>query len=386
MAEFKNPFTLDGRLKPGANVTPTKVSAVKNLIEDAMAGSFIAEAKLKEAMTSTDAIFSFAYLTQINLLPQYDRLDRQWQKIAGVRTVSDFRPAVLYSMVAEWNGPGVLGPEGPSGPPGVLPIIPEGTRYPQIYMSGEESKAGKIAKRGASTGFTFEAFINDALGFIDNLPQEMVRIALDTEEADVFGALTSQFVTGTSGLAGGALPDGSTVTANAPLSRNSIIRAKFELSQRKVNGRFVQVSGGYNLIVPVGQKMFVDYQLNNVLSQTRTGVSGVGTTQYIYSPAAADGLGDIEVIESAYVTGTNWYLLPKPGTTKRPVLERLVLRNHEAPEIRIANVTGDYVGGGNVSPFEGSFDTDSAEFRIRLIGGAVAWSPELGVYSNGTGS
>jgi hypothetical protein len=380
MAEYKNPFTLDGRAKPPANVTPKKVAEMKRLVESALGGDYIAAAHIKEAMTSTDAIFSFAYLTQINFLPQFDRIQRSWEQIAGRRTVNDFRPAVLYSMNAEWNGPGVLGAE-PSNANGIVPVVPEASPYPYAYMSGEESKAAGVQKRGFKTDFTFEAFVNDVLGFIQALPDEMLRIALDTEDYAVYTALVGGATQSASKLAGGTVPDGETVAINSPLTHNALIRAIYELSQRKVNGRFVQVNGGYNVIVPIGQRPWAEYQIATSLFQVRTGTN----PQYLMTPGFT-GLPDITIVESQWVTGTNWYLLPKPGTTTRPILEFAVLRGHEAPELRVENVTGNYLGGGAVSAFEGSFDNDSATFRLRQINGGILWSPELVVFSNGSGS
>lgn len=382
MAEkvYKNGFTLDGRLKPPANVTPAKVAEMKRLVDSALAGDYIATAKIKEAMTSTDAIFSFAYLTQINFLPQFDRVPRTWQQIAGTRTLNDFRRPVLYSMVTDWAGPGVLGAE-PANANGVLPIVPEAAPYPFAYMNGEESKAGGIVKRGFKTDFTFEAFIDDAVGFIAALPDEMLRIALDTEDYETYGALINGATQGTSKLLGGTVPDGETVAVNSPLTHNAVIRAIYELSQRKVNGRYVQINGGYNIIVAIGQRPFAEYQIGQSLNQVRNGTN----PQYLYTPGFT-GLPDITVVESQWVSGTNWYLLPKPGTTVRPVLEHAVLRGHETPELRIENVSGNYLGGGAVSPFEGSFQNDSATFRLRMFGNGILWSPELVVFSNGTSS
>jgi hypothetical protein len=378
--DYKNSFTLDGRLKPLPNVTPAKVAEMKRLVESALSGDYIATAKIQEAMTSTDAIFSFAYLTQINFLPQFERVPRTWREIAGERIVNDFRRPVLYSMVTDFNGPGVLGAE-PANSNGVLPVVPEAGPYPYVYMSGEESKSAGISKKGVKTDFTFEAFINDALGFIAALPDELLRIALDTEDADVYGALIGGATQATSKLVGGTVPDGEIVAANSPLTHNAMIRAVYELSQRRVNGRFVQVNGGYNLVVPIGQRPYAEFNLGSTLLQTRIGTN----PQSLYAPGY-NGLPQIDVVESQWVTGTNWYLIPKPGATSRPILEHLSLRGHETPELRVENVTGNYLGGGAISPFEGSFDNDSATFRLRHITGAALWSPELIVYSNGSGS
>jgi len=372
--EFKDWFTLDGRLTPPAGVTKRKVEAVRELVEKALRGNRIAAGTLQEAVTTSDASLNLAYLVNLNVLPQYDEAPRVWNQIAGVRSVSDFRPAVLYSLVGQWED-GVLGDGSPRH---VAPTVPEGAPYPYSVMAGEESASEGIKKRGFKTAFTFEAFINDAIGFLRNLPNEMLQVALDTEEYEVFTALISG-VGADQQLDADTNPDGTTVVANAPLSREALIAAKAQVAARTINGRPIQVTGGWKLVVPVGRKTYADFILNMSLAQIQDGSLSFVATGY-------NPLSDITAIESEYVTGDAWYLVPVPGATRRPVLERLQLIGHEAPELRVQNLTGSYVGGGTVSPFEGDFDTDSAEFRIRLIGNGTLWTPDAVVWSDGSGT
>jgi hypothetical protein len=63
----------------------------------------------------------------------------------------------------------------------------------------------------------------------------------------------------------------------------------------------------------------------------------------------------------------------------------LSLRGYETPELRVQNLTGNYAGAGSISPFEGSFETDSLAYRLRLIKGAVLWNEMQIVWSDGTG-
>lgn len=374
---YKDHFTMDGRLKAVPSVTPTKVKAIKSLVEKALNGDHIATGYLKETLSTSDAIFSYAYLTQINILPEFDRAPRTWTQIAGQRTVPDFRKPVLYSIATNWAGPGVLSANGGA------PVIPEGEPYPYAYISGEEAATAGIAKRGFKTDLTWETAINDLVGYLAALPGEMLRVFLDTEEEAVYSALIGG-VTSTQGLAGGTTPSGATVPVNAPVGRDALIRAIFELSQRKVNGRYIQNTGGYNLLVPIGQKIFVDYILTQAFSTVQ---SGSGNGQLVFNIQGYDPLSGITVIETPYVTGTQWYLLPKPGTTSgRPFLEILKLAGHENPEIRVENFTGTYLGGGTVPPFEGSFANDTITFRGRLPVGGVVWTPSLGLFSNGSGA
>lgn len=382
LAEYKDKFTLDGRLKPQAYVSKRKVEAVKDLVEAATHGSYAAKGQLEEALTSSDAIFNWAHLMNINILPQYDALQPQWRNVAGTRTVPDFRPATLWSLVSRWDQTELTrqgaDPAINNAPHGIAPVVPEGANYPYAYMSGTESKAGGIQKRGFKTDFTFEAFINDSVGFIAALPGNIMDVALDTADFDVFNTLTTGVGAG-SALQGGPTPDGSTVVANSKLTRAAIVRAVYELSLRKVNNRYVKVTGGYNLIVPIGQKQFVDFVINSTITKVEDGSLDL-------NPGIYNNLGNVTCIETEWVEGDNWYLLPKPGATRRPVLEYGFLAGHQDPEIRVENATGTLVGGGAIQPFEGSFNNDSATFRLRQIGGPILWSPELIVWSNGTGA
>lgn len=363
---FKDTFTLDGRVKPVPGVTRRKTEAMVRLIDQTMRGDFQAAGTLREAMTSSDAIFNFAHAVNLNFVPDFEDTPRQWRDIAGTRGASDFRPVALYTLGRKW-GDGVLGKADPRH---VAPVIPEGSPYPLAYMAGEEIEGGKVVKRGFKTDFTFEALINDTIGFIRALPENMMDIALNTEEFEVFTSLLSNIKAGNK-LAGGTTPDGATVAAGAELGRGTLVRALMELAERKLDGRFIPATGRYVLLVAPGQGIFANFIIHN---QTLTGmVEGDSEiTVSGYNP-----LTRITVRESEYITGSQWVLTPEGGKIgNRPVLERLNLIGHETPELRVSNVTGSYVGGGTVSPFEGSFENDSTTFRLRMFGGAVTWTPE----------
>ena len=44
-------------------------------------------------------------------------------------------------------------------------------------------------KNGFRFAFTWEAAVNDTVGFFSNLPSDLLTVALDTENAEVFDAL-----------------------------------------------------------------------------------------------------------------------------------------------------------------------------------------------------
>ena len=366
---YKDNFTLDGLVKPVPGVSKRKTEAVSRLIEKTMQGNFQAAGTLREALTTSDAIFNFAHAVNLNFVPNFADLPRDWSDIAGVRGAGDFRPVALYTLNNTW-GDGTLGSEDPRH---VAPAVPEGSAYPLAYMAGEEIEGGKVLKRGFKTDFTFEALINDTVGFIRALPENMREIAINTEQYEVMSALLNA-ITNANKLAGGVIPDGDTVAAGAALGRATLVRAVIELAQRKHNGRYIPANGKYVLLVAPGQKVFADFVIHN---QTLTGLVAGDDKEQTITVAGYNPLANIEAKESEYLSGTQWILTPREGRIgARPVLERLYLIGHEVPELRVSNVTGSYVGGGAVSPFEGSFENDSTTFRLRMFGGGVAWTPQ----------
>lgn len=377
---FKNPYTLDGRLPFRNGVNQKKMEAIDGLVSSALSGSRIAAGNLSEALTSTsDAAFAFAQLVNATVLPELDdQIDKVGDQIATVRRVSDFRPNYLYTLNQSW-GAGVVGDGQVNEPLDTLPTVPEGTAYPEAIFAGELIENSSIRKTGLKTGITWEAIINDVLGVVQAVPGAFRNLALNTLERDVITTLVN--ASGLPTFAGGTAVDGSVAVADAPISRASLAVAITQLKNQVKTAYKGTVNGGFNLIVAVGQGDLANFLINSLtLSEIADGPRTFGVN-------AGNPLASITVIESVYVTSpTEWYLIPKKGTTQRPVLERLTLIGHEQAELRVNNLTGNYVGGSSVPPFEGSFDNDTADWRVRLVTGAVLWSPQAVVYSDGTGT
>jgi len=393
---YKDRYTLDGKLRPQMGVSREKVKAVSELLNKAMNGDIIADAHLREAVSSSDAIVNIAHAVNMEFIPQLPKVTHDLDTIAGTRVVPDFRPTVLYSIFlnngtlnyneSDLNGPG-------KGQHGGALVVPEGANYPIVSLAGGiESYYSHLAKRGAQFDFTWEARINDAIGFFENLPQELLALTGDSEYHELFDALlqatSASTVAGTDAVItsqGRAMPmpNGITVPANPTLSPYAVFRAQQEVAWRTINGRLIGSISRWNLIVPIGQKQYWDFQVAQRLLQYNT---SAGSADLWYSGAEWNTfVGNVNVIESERVTGSNWYLVPAPGATARPVLERLHLRGYESPELRVQNLQGTYAGGGNIAPFEGSFASDSISFRYRYVTGGVLWSEAWIVWSDGSG-
>lgn len=379
MADYKNILTLDGKIKgaqPG--VSQRKIEAVAGLIQGAMSGDPIKAGTLQEVMTTSDAPFNAAHLVTAELLSDFDSAERTWSQIADVRTVPDFRPVQLHSIFGDLTGSAVR--EG-----GGAVRIPEAAPYPHVTVQGKDSFYQKLAKNGAKFGITWESLVNDPAGVWADMPRQLLELALDTEEAEVYDALIEGVAAAgaSAELTGGTLPDGSIVPANSPINPEAIWQAILELSRREVNGRLIGELSGYNILVPVGVKMFLQWKLDQAIIAIQDG-------NITFGPGDRSVFNRINIIESDKLGLTNpdeWYVLPAKGAYRRfPTLELLRLRGYETPELRVSNLTGTYQGGGAVSPFEGSFDNDTVSMRLRYVVGGVLWTADAIVYSDGSGS
>jgi hypothetical protein len=379
--QIKEEFTLDNRLSPAKfGVTKEKARYVKSLYEKARNGSRAAEGQLVELFTSSDAAHTIAHLINIDTIPQLPEELKDLETFAPVRKTKDFNPVYLLSLI------GAAGVEGAGvDKNGAASIVPEGTRYPYVTVkSDQEAFYSKLAKRGVAFGWTFEAWINDLVGQIEAMPQELLALTKATAYAEVWEALLNANVE----LKSVTLPDGTTTTPNAPVSANALIAASVELSLREINGRKIGDKNDFIVHVPTGRKKFLEYDIAQFGRIKEIHEQDGSVTKVLAPDTAIQSLfPKIEIKETDFLTGTQWKLQPRPGTTNgRPVLERLSLRGYENPELRYRNDQGVALGGGQIGPFQGGFDTDTAEMRYRYITGGVLWDPTWIVSSKGDGS
>lgn len=378
MAEYKDQFTLDGHLKPAhPTVTRRKVEEADRLLQRALRGDKIASGQLAEVHTTSDLPFVMAHLISATAIPQFQEAERSWSQVAGTRVVPTFDKVRLFSLFSDVTGAGVVnGPDG-STLTGGLPRVPEAAPYPYITLAGQEAYYSGVAKNGAAFGKTWESNINDVEDFYGNVPDELVQLALDTEEREVYDAL----INGTTAeLAQQTLPDGTTTLPNSALTPEGIWAALIQLQNVTVNGNKVGRASGYNVVVPVGTAEFIQWKLNQTIIAIQDG-------SITFGPGDRSALNGITIVESAYVTGTNWYVLPKPGAIRRPVLELARLRGYETPELRARGNTGVYLGSSAVVPFnEGSWENDTIDYRIRYVAGGIMWSTAYSLKSDGTGT
>lgn len=350
-----------------------------NQLAEALEGDRLAQARLKEAITSDQLAPMFVKAANVRFQEYYDAHETIWDKIATKELLSDFRASSLLSLKPN-STTAPIDNGGYKHPVGTLPHVPELTPYPTMSYQADGAFI-TIAKHGARVQFSFEAFINDQWNVISRFPKDAAAIAARTEDllvllqlfdpekktlrTDVFNDTNktkAKFATVPEDIRGDL-----DVSHNIyPLSFNAIVAARYQALATIRDGHSTYVPEGFVLVTnPALAEVAKGYtQINEIRVQNgkRTDIKG-------------NPLKDLEVVTSdliSVVGGDNaWVLLPKGGRANgKTVLAKTGMLGREAPELRIHNATGQMIGGGDVNPYEGSFDNDDIEIRIRQIAGA----------------
>ena len=378
-------LTCEGRLEVTPFVNERKVLAMREMIKGINFGGYASEraaVDLKETLATTDGIHSFAHLANIRNLPDWDKAERQWSKIASIETVDDFEPTTFQRL--DFNFDTLKHGKGNKGAR-VSPKVAELDTYQYAFGYSEETVKAAIEKRGWKFGLSLERILSKLRPYVRDLPGDMLEVALDTDEFLVFDALQTGVTTASRLSAGTAPITGASVAQNAPFSVDALRLGLSQIAARTVNSKKVQLAPRYYIVVASGQGEAVEAALE--FAKTLISIENGSLT---YGPQPQGNLGRIAgVIESEWITNSlAWYVVPAAGTTRRPGLVKLQLSGRTAPEIMVNNFTGTLLRGGNgSSPFDlAHFDNDSVDLKLRQFTNSALITQEQIVQSNGSGS
>lgn len=372
-----------------ANAHPKALAEMKTLVEATIAGERVRKEMLLERLGTTDGVFAFAHLTNVQLQKNYAESDNSiWQRFATRTTVSDFKTISWLDFDVDYSN---FKPadKGVVRPPNVLPKVAEGEKYQSFALASSLVEGFTVEKFGAQIGFTWEAFINDPYNTVRRIPAILSRTAVNVHDANATRALFNA-ANAAPHLAAQAAGSGfPAVPANAPLTYESLVAARRQLKSRKdakgndvIIGKLVlNVSPA---LVPQVETIFAQNLLVRRLS------TGAGANDYS-ELSSLPGLGDISVVENRYLSffagnDTTWILSPEGGdTVAEPAIVNAFLAGEEEPEVRVSGLAG-YTPNGNALPFtSGSFDTDTFDLRVRVVGGAGAVNTNPLLLSTGAG-
>lgn len=373
---------------------------LKDVIYDLQNGAF----GHKEAVVADHVTAWFNTAVAPAFEQSYAAQEMIWKKLASEEKLNDFRPTRFYEL--HRTDASIVGENGGyTAPVGTLPRIPELTPYPTFgyQASGKWVQTGK---HGIRTQLSWEAILNDDWSLIERFPRDAARLAARTEDTSVLGVLFSLdpsapgFNKGVIGDDLGTVlqqrgADDATlfndVKKNAALTLDSLNAAILQVAEsRDVEGNPIAVSK-YVLLVPTALEP-VARSIVGMGNLEREVSTKNGKIKYQTGRAVA---ADVEVVASDLVGvlggsqqgASNWVLLPAGGkTAARQTLVRTTLRGYDKPELRMHNVTGVSMGGGRISPTDGSFDNDDVQARVRLITGGAILNSDGIIASTGLGA
>jgi hypothetical protein len=377
-------LTCGGKLSVHPFVTERKVLAMAEQAKAVRLGGYAgqrARADLVETLSTSDAPFSFAHLVNLRNLPVFEEETPNFDPITVTEQVPDFDPMTFSNLVSNFSG---LEHGKDNDGERVAPLVAELDTYQYAFGYTQESTDIAVQKRGFKVGWSLEAGLKDPFGLVSRLPADMLRVGRKTDEYVVIRALVNG-VTGASELDPGVdFITGEAVASNSPATPAALRVAIRQIGQRTDSrGVRVPTPARFHLVVAQGAAESINWGIG-----LARGLYSVEDTSIVYraTNTPADPLGRIaSVIESEFITGDQWYLVPAAGTTDRPALVRVQLAGYTIPEVYVSNFNGTpMAGGASASPFQAySFDNDSIDLRFRMFTNAGLFSELAVVWSAG---
>lgn len=337
------------------------VLEAKALITDAWAGDRAATVRVNEAITTSDLFRSATgEFLDIELLRNYQLVEKQWTKFATRTTVRNFRPKSLRSLVAGTSG---------------FAKVPEHTPYPEASDVDIAESLMRVGKFGEAVGYTWEARLNDEIGELAAVPGSWANKAAFTEDDTALETLadpvtgapnTGFFNAGNGNLGTGAL--------TADRLQAAIIAVT---TKRDKNGRLLRAPS-IQLVVGPGLQFGAERILN---TQWIRYTDGDGNVVEQSNPFA----GKVKLTVLANLPGSAWFLLPG-SDSPRPAFYVGFLAGYETPDMRFAADQGQSMGGGALPSDAGSFEDDTIYYRVRHVVGATTGDPLFTYASDGVGA
>jgi hypothetical protein len=331
---------------------------------------------LKEALSTSDFPGLFGDILDRQLLANYQEAPYSYSNYSKISTVNDFRLVKRIRM---------------DGAQSALPVVPEGSEYPATTLSSS-FYTFQVQKHGKRMPFTWETLIDDDLGALSDIPQRFgvaARRSIERFATTLFTGSTGPNTTFFS-----TANKNQVITTNGALSNNPALSvpglqsAMIVLANQKDNDGEPITIEAMELVVSPSQQIIAE----NILNATQLWLNDAGGTANERLISQNWMKGRVRLSVNSYLpvvdttTGTTaWYLFASPSNG-RPAIEIGFLRGHETPELFMKAPNAVRIGGGNVDPTDGDFDTDTIQYKVRFCFGGTLEDPRMSVVSLGTGS
>ena len=338
---------------------------------------------LQEALTTSDFPILFGDILDRQVLAAYREWFPGWESIAKRRVVRDFRGAKLYKPL--------------TGLGNRLDIVGESAEYPEETVDEQATQTITVAKYGKRLGISWETLVNDDLDMLRDLPNRMGQMARRTENylatALYVGAAGPHGTLYSAGNANIVNQTNGAAADNPPLSVAALTDGLLVFgNQTDENGNPIEHEA-VTLVVPPA----LEVTANNIINATAIELTTDGGTLGAAAPAAERRLiaanwlsRRVKVVVNPIIPtialtngNTSWFLFANPASD-REALVMAFLRGWEDPAVFMKAANARRVGGGDVDPMDGDFDTDSIAYKVRHVIGSARVDPKATVASNGS--
>ena len=350
------------------HVSESLLDRADDFLERAFSGR-VDRSEVAEAFSTSDFTLGIFANIDTQMMAQYDELESVWRSYTDTMTTPDFRPTRLLDRWYDRVG---------------LKRVPELTEYPMAGGGGHAVHWISVAKYGLRDAFSWESWINNtAIDEIRDAPTKYAEAARETETINALANLLN--VNDETNVADGINTDFfNTANGNAPealpLTAENLDAVLDRVSSRTIRGRRV-APPSLQLVIPKALER--QMQRIQALREIRKTIDD-GTdiydnyltqVEYVVEPM-------LDVINTADSASTTWFVLPKTGS-RRPASFAAFLRGHETPDMRYKADAGQQMGGGAISPLEGSFEIDDIQTRVRHVMGRQHGDPTFTYASTG---
>ena len=345
------------------------------LIEGVRAGRVPQWIFMKEAQTSSDFPLMFADTLDRIMLGGYSETPYTWNMIARRATPRDFRDVKRFAM------DGNRGRLTRVGGANATASYPERSKSETQYSYG-------LSVFGAKTGYSWQSFINDDLGALDDNPMDFGVSSRRTEEYEATRLFANNTTYYSAGNANRVVTANGAATNNPALSIAGLQSAMTVLANHVDSDTEPIAIDTVVLVVPPA----LEITARNILNATAIEITEAGGTSNQKLIAQNWMRNRVQLAVNYYLPivdetygATGWYLFAAPNSS-RPAMEVGFLRGNEQPQMFMKSPNAVRIGGGQVSPMDGDFDSDDLMFKVRHCWGGTMMDPKMSVFSEGDGS
>ena len=332
----------------------------KAILESAWGGDKRARLAVNEAITTSDLFKSAAgAVLDREMLKAYETQAPDWSGYAALSRLKDFKPKTLAELAIA------------SGP---LTKVPEHSNYP-IGSGDAKERQISVGKFGEQYGYTFEARVNDDINELEVIPSSWAARARTTEAYQALSQLVNTLT--------GAPNTGMFNAPNQNIWTGALTADNLQAMITALRSTRRDASG--NLLVAPELQLVVGPALQFV-AQRILNTQEIRVTNGSVQTLESNPFSGIKLTVLPDLVGAAWFVLPIPKQGVKNAIYVGKLIGFESPDLRAKADQGVSLGGGALSPRDGSFDDDTIWFRVRHICGAAQGDPTFAGASDGTGT